>query len=176
MTHQGSGGSAPYDAREVANYVLDEAERIGISLTQLQLYKIVYFAHGWYLATEGRHLIKQNFQAWEYGPVVLVLRDAFKSAGKMSILCRAERMDLHTGELIKIQPMSNESDCRFVSKIVHFYSSFDGWALSEITHEPGSPWSAVWNTDKPTGNLGLRISNEMIKEYFERLPRKFVMN
>src|SRR3954466_3457608 len=91
-------GAAPYDARAIANLVLDKADELGAEVTQLQLYKMVYFAHGWYLATEQRRLVLQDFQAWSYGPVVRVLRDAFKSFGKSPIRARAERLDIYTGE------------------------------------------------------------------------------
>ena len=168
--------AAPYDARAVANFVLDEADRLEVKFTQLQLYKIIYFAHGWYLATEGRRLIKQNFQAWNHGPVVRVLRDAFKHFGRSYITDRAERLDIFTGELVAIDQITSFSDREFLSKVVGFYHAFDGWALSEMTHEQDSPWDRVWNSKVPVGNLGLQISDTSIREHFERLSDKFSMN
>ena len=44
--------SAPYDARAVANFLLDLADERSVPLTQMSLLKILYFAHGWYLAIE----------------------------------------------------------------------------------------------------------------------------
>ena len=52
------------DGREVANYVLDYAEKNGIIVTNLGLQKITYFCHTWFLVTTNKPLIKQNFEAW----------------------------------------------------------------------------------------------------------------
>ena len=168
-----AGGGSPYDARSVANLVLDRVSELGKTVTQLQLYKIVYFAHGWYLATYKRKLVTQPFEAWNYGPVVRVLRDAFKDFGKEVITAKAERFDLFTGELLAVEPVSDDADANFIKQVVDFYHIYDGWELSDLTHEEGSPWDRVWNAKKPVGNLGLRIDDEAIRSYFVQLPRRF---
>lgn len=175
MSEQG-GRLAPYDARAVANLVLDKANEIGAELTQLQLYKIIYFAHGWYLASEGKRLIRQDFQAWSYGPVIGVVRDAFKDYGKMPIKGRAEKLDIFTGELTAVESVTDTTDIEFVSKVVNFYHAYDGWELSNMTHEKDSPWDRVWNSEKPIGNLGLRIDERMIKDHFSNLVNRFRVN
>jgi uncharacterized phage-associated protein len=164
---------APYDARAVANLVLDRAVELNTSVTQLQLYKIVYFAHGWYLAVNSEKLISQSFEAWSYGPVIRVLRDAFKDFGREPITSKAERFDIFTGELRPIDAITNDRDIVFINQIVDFYHVYDGWELSDLTHESGSPWDHVWNSGKPVGNLGLRIDDEAICSYFVQLPRRF---
>lgn len=171
-----AGRTAPYDARAVANLVLDVADGIGTELTQLQLYKIVYFAHGWYLASEGRKLVQQDFQAWSYGPVIRVVRDAFKGFGKSPIKSRAERLDIYTGELTPLENIEDRTVVEFIKKIVDFYHVYDGWQLSDLTHEPGSPWDRVWNARGPIGNLGLRIDEAMIRNHFSNLSQRFSLN
>lgn len=171
-----AGGAAPYDARAIANRVLDRADEIGAKITQLQLYKIIYFAHGWYLTSEGRRLVSQDFQAWSYGPVIRVVRDAFKDFGKEPIAGRAERLDIFTGELIPLEPITDQRDIDFIDKIVDFYHVYDGWKLSDMTHEEGSPWDQVWNAKTPIGNLGLRIDERSIYDHFSRIPRRFSLN
>lgn len=157
---------APYDARAVANFILDLADERGVSITQMQLLKLLYFASGWFLAKHASPLIRQDFQAWEYGPVVKVVRDAFKDFGKSPIRGRAEKVDLLTGELIPILSVDNSYDRDFIAKVFESYHMYDGWELSEITHEAGSPWDQIWNCDEPTGRLGLKLNNEDIREYF----------
>lgn len=169
-------GAAPYDARAIANLVLDKAEELGAEVTQLQLYKMVYFAHGWYLASERRRLVAQDFQAWGHGPVIRVLRDAFKVYGKKPIRGRAEKLDIYTGELVPLEPVSDTFDVNFIHKVVEFYHVYDGWELSEMTHEKGSPWDVVWNPKIPIGNLGLRIDEGLIEEHFAQLPKRFSLN
>ncbi|MXO59751.1 DUF4065 domain-containing protein [Altererythrobacter salegens] len=81
----------PYDAREVSNHIIKLAINSRLELTQMSLLKIVFFAHGWYLVSKGAPLIRQPVEAWEYWPVVKVVRDAFKEFGKKPINKFAER-------------------------------------------------------------------------------------
>ena len=57
--------TAPYDGREVANYLLDLADSKKLTLTQISLLKLIYFCHGWYLFYKERPLVKNEFEAWE---------------------------------------------------------------------------------------------------------------
>lgn len=45
------------------------AERSGWSLSNLELQKLVYLAHMFYLGRTGEPLVRGNFEAWDYGPV-----------------------------------------------------------------------------------------------------------
>ncbi|HEX8124511.1 MAG TPA: type II toxin-antitoxin system antitoxin SocA domain-containing protein [Allosphingosinicella sp.] len=159
-------GSAPYDAREVSNFILRVAKEQGRELTQMALLKIVYYAHGWYLASFREPLVRQPIEAWEHGPVVKVVRDAFKSFGKKPITSYAERVDLETGEIIAVSSRLAEKDEKFVREIFQQYARYDALTLSDMTHERNSPWDRVWNTTEPVGRLGLRIRNEEIRNHF----------
>lgn len=158
--------AAPYDAREVSNFVLNLATNAGRSLTQMSLLKVVFYAHGWYLALKGEPLFRQPVEAWEHGPVIKVVRDAFKSFGKRPIERFAERLDLETGEFIPVGSDLAEDDAVFVSHIFNLYAHLPAFQLSDMTHEPGSPWDVVWNSATATGRLGLRITNDEIRRYF----------
>jgi uncharacterized phage-associated protein len=161
--------TAPYDARSVANLVIDRAADQGNLLTQLQLYKIVYFAHGWYLAKFGSPLVTQAFEAWKYGPVVKVLHEAFRECISGPITKKAEKLDIFSGEMTAPDPITNQIDREFIFQIVDMYNAYDGWELSDLTHEQGTPWDQVWNSKIPVGNLGLRIDDESIRSYFVQL-------
>jgi len=52
------GISMAYDAKIVANYFLDLADRDHVFVSPLKLQKLVYLAHGWSLALRGRPLLK----------------------------------------------------------------------------------------------------------------------
>src|SRR5579872_5281695 len=95
---------APYDSRAVANLLLDAADRRRLHLTQLSLYKLLYFSHGWYLADKASPLIIHDFEAWKYGPVVKVLRDEFAKFKDRPITSRAYKLDIYTGHRIPVNP------------------------------------------------------------------------
>lgn len=158
--------TAPYDARQVSNYVLKLATDSGQKLTQMSLLKIIFYAHGWYLAVKDKPLFKQPVEAWEYGPVVKVVRDAFKEYGKRPIESFAERIDLETGELTPVAINLSLEDSAFVRDIFSLYAEKSAFELSDMTHESGSPWDKVWNSKNAVGRLGLRIRNDEIRDYF----------
>jgi uncharacterized phage-associated protein len=162
----------PYDARAIANFILDLGDRRGTRLTQMSLLKILYFAFGWYLVTHGKRLIQQDLEAWEYGPVVKVVRDEFKNFGKKVITGRARKLDIFSGQRVVVQPNLNLEDANFISAIFESYHVYNGWKLSEMTHEEGSPWDRLWNASGPIGRLGLRIKDEDIKSHFSSLPKR----
>lgn len=163
---------APYDAREVGNYVLRLAKASDIEVTQMSLLKIVFYAHGWYLASKDAPLVKQPIEAWEYGPVIKVLRDAFKDFGRRPIDRYAERLDLFTGEFVTVESRLAESDENFLDSIFTMYSHRSAFELSDMTHERGSPWDKVWNSKEAVGRMGLRIKNTEIREYFLQLGER----
>ena len=74
-----------YEAKAIANYFLEKAKAEGNSLTPMQVQKLVYFAHGWYLGLFGEPLIKESVQAWSYGPVIPSLYQEFKRFGNQGI-------------------------------------------------------------------------------------------
>ncbi|UCA46162.1 Panacea domain-containing protein [Pseudochrobactrum sp. XF203] len=45
------------------------AERSGWSLSNLELQKLIYLAHMFFLGRTGEPLVNGHFEAWDYGPV-----------------------------------------------------------------------------------------------------------
>lgn len=166
---------APYDARMVANYLLDIADTKNRALTQAALLKILYFCHGWYLVWKDERLSANEFEAWEYGPVVRVVRDAFKNYGKQPITSRAQRLNIKTGMTEAIANTMDEADLVFIEKIYEYYCRFSTSDLIEMTHEKGSPWDKLWNSPDPVARLGLRIKDEEIRAHFLNKQRPKLM-
>jgi uncharacterized phage-associated protein len=78
-----------YDARAIANFLLDYAAAKEQPVTIMSLLKILYFAHAWHLAKCGRPLTGQPFEAWKYGPVSRVVHEQFEGNGSCPIQWRA---------------------------------------------------------------------------------------
>ncbi len=88
----------------------------------------------------------------------------------------ADRLDLETGELVAVDDRLNEEDEIFVESVFIQYSVHSAFKLSDMTHETGSPWDKVWNSNVPIGRLGLRIKNEEIREYFLSIAQGEALN
>jgi uncharacterized phage-associated protein len=141
---------------KVANYLLQLARRDRVSLTPMQLIKLVYMCHGWMLGLYGRPLIGEPVQAWKYGPVIPELyRHLSKYAGRpvTHLLPRPEGPDFSALEANLIEQVYVQN------------AAFDGVQLSEMTHKVGSPWHQIWDPEDKTKV----IPNEIIRAYHARL-------
>ncbi|BAU37863.1 uncharacterized phage-associated protein-like protein [Acetobacter pasteurianus NBRC 101655] len=157
-----------HDASAIANEFLRRAQNSGVNLTNMQLQKLPYIAHGWSLATLGEPLIIQQPQTWPYGPVYQDLYENLKryGAGPVDALIREnnacpfedERGDIVSAEL-------NELERNVIDAVWDEYGSFTGGKLSRITHKPGTPWTITMQQNGPYSD----ISNDCIRKHYEHL-------
>jgi len=164
----------PFSAKAVGNFYLDEAAKQDRFLTAMHLQKLVYFAHGWHLALRNEQLISDNIEAWKFGPVIPALYHEFKVFGDQPITSRATEFNFDSWELTtcamadenweqaaKIVPLLN--------RVLAVYSPFSAIQLSNMTHEPGSPWRTMYDKFGGEPPKHTIIPVELIKEYFIRL-------
>jgi uncharacterized phage-associated protein len=145
-----------YDARSVANAILEMAAADGKRLTNMQMQKLVYISHGYTLAMQKEPLLYQGVYAWQYGPVIPDLYEALKQYG-------AGYVEEPIPELFEgVNPNSPEMD--IIRSVWKAYGKFSGPKLSEITHRGQTPWSVVWK-ERPYG----LIHNELIAQHYEQL-------
>src|SRR6476469_5017940 len=67
--------------RVAAKSMLEQAQPLDLSLTNLTLHKLLYFAHGLLLARHEVALVDEPFHAWKYGPVLESLYHDLKLFG-----------------------------------------------------------------------------------------------
>ncbi len=139
--------SAPYDARAVANLFLDLADARHLRLTQVSLLKLLYFAHGWYLASHSNPLIVQEFEALQYGPIVKVVwMNSSRLAHNRSRRVRLSSISTPAGGRWS-RPISRLTTAVLSNRFLMAYHVYDAWQLSDMTHEPGSRKSSKPSTD-----------------------------
>ena len=165
----------PYDARAVANYFLELSRRDGKSLDQMKVQKLVFLAHGWYLALTGKPLITERIEAWRFGPVVRSLYAAFREAGSGPITRPACQFQLVEGRLVStpiqledLDNIFNRQAKQVLDEIWRVYGGFSGPQLSNLAHMPGTPWANTWATTPE--KTGLVIDDSVIRNYFQGLP------
>lgn len=95
---QYDGSIVVYRATSIANGFLSLAEQSGKQLTQIEIQKLVYFAHGWNLCLFDSPLIGEQFEAWKYGPVARGLHAVAKNYGSDPITQKVVDWDIkHDG-------------------------------------------------------------------------------
>lgn len=163
-----------HDGREVANYILDYADDNGIVVTNLSLQKITYFCHTWYLISTQKPLIRHQFEAWEYGPVLPYLYRIFSSFEEKKITSRATQLDAKTGKEIVAKIDIEENEETILKNIVSFYSQLSATQLVDQSHIPDGPWHKVWHHESKV-NPGMQISNEAILNFYSVKNRPYTL-
>jgi uncharacterized phage-associated protein len=156
----------PFDARSVANMILDLATAEGRDVSNLVLQKLVYFAHGRYLSERGEPLVHGEFEAWQYGPVHPHVYNAFKEQGKAPIKCRAETVNPVTGERRPIPKIEDPIATQVIIDVFRSLKSRSPTNLVAVSHAKNAPWKFVVDRAARKESISMRIPNEVIRERF----------
>ncbi|MCY4186665.1 MAG: DUF4065 domain-containing protein [Rhodobacteraceae bacterium] len=167
-----------YSAKQIANYFLSKYMDTGI--TPLKLQKLVYIAHGWYLAFLDKPLVSdENAEAWQYGPVYPSLYYHFRDRGNLAIDRLAEKKSIlgrnkgflnsrYKKTIPKI-PLDHELTVSLLERIWEVYGGNSGIYLSNLCHQPGTPWD---KTRKRTNIRNAHIANNLIKDHYKTLLKE----
>ena len=155
-----------YSAKAVANYFLSKYGKHGISPLKIQ--KLVYLAHGWYMAFHTDPLIEDEYaEAWEYGPVFPSLYHEFKHYGRSAITERATEIDFDLNETTPKIEKRDVKTSRLLDKTWEVYGHYTGGQLSSICHRPGSPWAITRAREGSKKNSD--ICDREIRKYYREL-------
>lgn len=155
-----------HDPRSIANAMLDIADAVGLSITNIDINKILYFAHASHLVFFSKPLVNLNFEAWQFGPVMPVVYHQFKAHGAEPISTRATIMCAKTGNDIVATYRGLGLDDSWLLDIVEHYGNIPTRALVALSHEPGGAWDVVWNRNEPN-RFGMAIPDRLIEQTFK---------
>jgi len=155
-----------YDARQVANCILDIGDKSGVAITHLALQKIVYFCHGTAYVRFGGPLLLNKIEAWKNGPVIRELYFSFSSFGDRAISGRAEIMNFHSRRPEKIEYSFSADVLDHLRETFKTYGPIAPWRLVAMTHKEGSPWKQAIDRAQKMANTGMRIEESLIRDFF----------
>ena len=161
-----------HDARAVANFLLDRADELNVLLTNMEILKHIYFAHGWHLVALDEPLIVNRIEAWQYGPVIRAVYDSFKNFDSAPITSRATLTDWTTGEVVIAETDLTEEAEALITSTLTYYSGYRAFELSDMTHAIGGAWDRVWNARDGRVRMNMEITNSMIRDDFARQARE----
>ena len=170
-------GLMPYPSTAIANEFL----RLSGSpphLTQMQLQKLVYIAHGWNLAINDAPLAADQVRAWKLGPVFPELYDHAKFFGAKEICRLITPMD-NNGVAFFFDAVKNDAppyqanltpdEREIIKRVWDRYGKYSAFKLSDMTHMPGTPW---FDTYFKRGGQNTIIQNELIKAHYLELAKR----
>lgn len=149
----------------------------GRNITQMQLQKLVYFAHGWNLALSHEPLTSDVPEAWAYGPVYADLYDHTKFFGKSPIGRLITPDDDEAGRFFTrskpsrpaYQARLSEREEAIIAHVWQRYGKLGGAQLSKLTHQPQTPWARTYKGGKGKNEP---IDNRLIQEHYEQLAER----
>jgi uncharacterized phage-associated protein len=157
----------------VANQFLKLAKQQNKTLTQMQLQKLTYIAHGWNLAISGASLTNDAPEAWDYGPVYRELREALRRYGSESVDRKIRYLDFDRGLFYnksneEVEGNFSDSEQKIIGKVFEIYGDFRAFQLSALTHKDGTPWQKTYHNS----GRNSEIKAEEIKEHFIGLAKE----
>lgn len=164
----------PHLAAEIANTFLNFPGAKG-RLTQMQLQKLCYLAHGWNLAINQGPLISDRVEAWDYGPVFPDLYDHTKFFGKNPLkrLITPDDDDavrfFFNGE--NDTPYSADlstDEAAVIERVWKRYGQLSAYQLSNLTHQPGTPWFQIYRQSQNDKT----IPDPLIEDHFLELGQR----
>ena len=119
-----------YRAIEIARYIISKCTTEKRPISNLQLQKILYYVQKEFL-NNGGEAFSDEFEAWQFGPVVPEVYRQFCGFGAMAITMSY-----------------NVSICseyaRIINPIVEKKRILDPWTLVEDTHKPEKAWAEIY--------------------------------
>lgn len=166
-----------YDVRDITNFTLAYADARSIQLTNLSLQKLLYFLHGWFYVVYEQPLIKNKFEAWQFGPVQRVIYDQFKSFRNGAVHgVRATYIDPVTGHPLFKEPEIADDHAHLMGEILTKYERYTAAQLVKESHVEDGPWEYVWKQADEVVFPGMKIPDALIMDHFRRLNPVVIMH
>ncbi len=143
-------------ALDVAHYFLflKENENVTELISNLKVQKLLYYAQGFYLAENDKPLFLEDFQAWDYGPVIPEVYTIFKPN---------EWKDISLECPVSDRILNDPAKIHFFNRIWEAFGQFSAWKLAEMTHQE-EPWASLYIKG---GNV--LIPKKIIGKYFKQV-------
>ena len=135
-------------ASKISKYIIKEALKRKMPVTNLKLQKILYFVQGVHLVMHDKEAFSDEIIAWEYGPVVKDVYYEYAIYGANDIIPMDKNEKINLSMRLK----------KAVSFVLNDLLKYSDIALVKETKKEGSPWSKV--------SLNEEIDTKDIFEYF----------
>lgn len=160
----------PYTPLAVANeFIARFGVQVGIEHMKLQ--KLVYCSYGWWIGAHGLDaptLTDEGPEVWRHGPVFQSLYRVLRVFGREPIRAPQSSSPFAAPDLVDA---NDEEVSNLINWVWARYGHLSSFALSDMTHKPGSPWHRVATDNNFTVPFNTRIPDEYIYEEYTRLMR-----
>lgn len=104
---------------DAASYVCKRyKDSYGVSIDEMKLHKLLYFAQRESLIQTGEPLFEAIFRGWKYGPILREIREAYRDNTFVPVTDSCDLVELD----------------RVLNPVFESYAEKDSWSLSRLTH------------------------------------------
>jgi uncharacterized phage-associated protein len=124
----------------------------------MKLQKLAFFSQGWSLGLRHKALFDEEFEAWINGPVAYDLFNIHRGDWTIESWRHGDASKLTARERA------------IVDAVLRNYGALSGKELSDLTHQPGTPWHQVRTQHglNPKQRTKQVIGHEVIEAYFAK--------
>lgn len=171
-----------YKSMDIADYFITKASDMGRPLDNLRLQKYLYYFEAMMLVESGKPKIEENFEKWQYGPVLPSVYYEYKQFGNADILEPTEHFIIKdiedwdnlefretTFDMAQFEAKMTEHEKKLVEHLIQALNDYGTFELVNMTHEHDE-WRNA-EKDILSGTRHLTYDQEKIKEYFEKNPK-----
>ncbi len=123
------------------------------NITNLKLQKMLYLIHMFYLGKRGNPLIEEEFEAWDYGPVVPILYHRVKTFSDRPIQ-----------NVFNIEIDNNLPEIIFLNDEYKELNAKSPWDLVLMTHLKNGAWEKHYK-NKEFENRNIISNKSILDEY-----------
>lgn len=142
---------------KVAVTALEAAKRVcelsNWTITNLKLQKMLYLAHMFHLGSNGMPLINEEFEAWDYGPVVPSLYHKVKVFSDRPIR-----------NVFNVEISNDLSEIIFLDQKYKELNDKSPWELVLMTHLKNGAWEKYYK-EKMIGRSNKIVNVSILEEY-----------
>ena len=127
----------------------------------MKMQKLIYLAHGYFLAEQDKPMIAEKFEAWRFGPVLASIYRECKHF-------KGEEITEYLMDHAKNKTASLPDDDHVIETIDFVwkhYQKYDAMVLSRFTHEVDGPWQQT--IEDSQFQVNPIVENDRIKQYFK---------
>lgn len=123
------------------------------TLSNLEIQKILYLAHMFYMGRTGEPLVNETFQAWDYGPVLPTVYARVRGYGSAPV----------ENVFFRVPPVAPETqEYAAIREAAEGTRGLRAGRLVALTHTEGGAWARNYQE----GVRGIEIPNaDIIAEY-----------
>lgn len=158
-------------AIQCAAFLVSHACENNKLISNLQLQKMLFFAQVDYMQKHAwNKLFDDEIHAWQYGPVIPYVYNAYSRYGGSPILRPEFSLDETPFDIESFKHDHEQHSIDMRASLESVYAEWvdrPAWALVAESHEKGKAWDRVYNRDeKEASGYGDVITDEIIKETY----------